>query len=330
MTDTEISEAPAQESGAENMNANLSLEDLASSFVEKVEAENEESTTEATEEHTESKVVVAEADEDSEDVLLKSSTEEEDSEDVEEETEEEIESKPKGLNKALKQIGRLTARAKGAEEQVQELKAEIDNLKSQKTESSDTAENPTLEKVQTFQELETLRKEAMEAKKWAIKNLNQEYVEVNGKEYDGESIRNILAEAEEHLSEKIPQRANFLQQRQNWKQDTVNTFPWVQKGEGAEYELYLQVRQGDQYKPLLDSLPNGDFVAATLVEGINSIKARQKSKTAKKVQTPPATEMSDTVAPPVGNKKARLEKKRKAILGKGNVSVNQFAQYLNT
>ena len=98
MTDTDISEAPAEQSGAEKTNANLSWEDLANSFVEKVEAENEESTTEATKEYTESKVVVAGEDEDSEDVLLKSSTEEEDSEDVQEETE----SKPKGLNKALK------------------------------------------------------------------------------------------------------------------------------------------------------------------------------------------------------------------------------------
>ena len=98
MTDTENSEAPADQSGAENTNANLSLEDLANSFVEKVEAENEESTTEATTEYTESEVVVAEEDQDSKDVLLKSSKEEEDSEDVKEETE----FKPKGLNKALK------------------------------------------------------------------------------------------------------------------------------------------------------------------------------------------------------------------------------------
>ena len=48
----------------------------------------------------------------------------------------------------------------------------------------------------------------------------------------------------------------------------------VPKRRGPEWELFIQP-DGAQYKELLDGLPNGDFVAATLVEGINSAKARQ-------------------------------------------------------
>ena len=69
---TENSEAPAETSGAEeNASATLSIEDLASSFVEKVESQTEESDPEAAE-VTETEAVEAEEDEESE-VLSQSS-----------------------------------------------------------------------------------------------------------------------------------------------------------------------------------------------------------------------------------------------------------------
>ena len=109
-------------------------------------------------------------------------------------------------------------------------------------------QQPVLENVQTVKDLEVLRKEAVAAKKWALQNLGKDYVEVDGKEYDDESIRNILTEAEDYLTEKIPQRAQFIQQKHNWIQDTINTFPWSAKGEGPEWELFQQIREGEQYK----------------------------------------------------------------------------------
>jgi len=328
---TESSEASAEQSDADTtINANLSVDDLAASFVEKVEAETEEplSTTEATEDVTETEVVDAEEDQEGT-VLSQSQSDDEDSDE-----EAEIdETQPKGLTKALKQINRLTARAKGAEEEVSALKAQIESLKTQPTQEIKTQSEPALENIQTVKDLEVLRKEAVAAKKWALQNLGKDYVEVDGREYEDEEIRNILTEAEDYLTEKIPQRAQFIQQKQNWIQDTINTFPWSAKGEGPEWELFQQIREGEQYKGLLDGLPNGDFVAATLVEGINSVKARQEAAKAKpktKAKTPPPTDPADAVAPPAESKKVRSDKKRNAILGKGNVSVQQFAQYLNT
>ena len=328
---TQTSEAPAAEeaTGAdETPNANLSIEDLASSFVEKVEAQAEESETEAPE-ATEAEG--AEAEEDQEGDVLSQSIEEEDSEEEPEEESEE-EDQPKGLKRALSQINRLTARAKGAEEEVASLKEQIQGLKSQPSEPAQDGAKTALEQVQTIQELNDLRKEAMAAKKWALQHIGNDYVEVDGKEYSDADIRNILMEAEEYLGEKIPERATFLQEKQGWQQDTAATFPWVTQGEGPEYELFLQVRDGPQYKTILDTLPNGDFVAGVLVEGIQAIKARQskpKSKP-KKVQTPPPIDAGDAVAPPAQNKEQRLTKKKQAILNKkGNLTEQDFAQYLN-
>ena len=324
----ETSEASAETTDAENItSANLSIEDLAQSFVEKVEAEAEEPSPEATEESTDTEVADAEEDQEGEEVLLQS-----DEEESEEESEEPDESQPKGLQKALKQINRLTARAKSAEEEVTALKSQVQNLKSQPTEEAQSGK-PELEKIQNMKDLESLRKEAMAAKKWALQNIGKDYVEADGREFDDATIRNILTEAEEYLTEKIPQRANFLQQRQNWVKDTIDTFPWSAKGDGPEWELFQQIRQGADYKELLDRMPNGDFVAATMVEGIQSIKARQdkaKASPKKKAKTPPPTDPADAVAPPAESKKVRQDKKRKAALGTGNISVDQFAQYLNS
>ena len=128
MENTDItSEASAENEVDTNANTNLSLEDFASSFMEKVETNANESSTEATDDITETEVVDAEEEES--EVLSQSNTETED-ESEEEETEESDEPQPKGLSKAFKQIGRLTARAKGAEEEVQSLREEIQSLKS--------------------------------------------------------------------------------------------------------------------------------------------------------------------------------------------------------
>ncbi len=327
MTDTEISEAPAEESGADdNTNANLSIEDLAGSFVEKVESEAEdESTTEATDDLTESEVVEAGEDED-EEIVLSQSSEEEDS-DEEEEDDEPEESQPKSVQKLLKQVSRLTARSKGAEEEVAALKEQIQSLKSDPSTNAEPAK-PALEEVQSLEDLAKLEAEARAAKKWSLQNLGKGYVEIDGREYEDDDIRNILTEAEEYLTERIPQRAEFLRQKQGWTEDTNKIFPYIAKADGSDYEDYLQLRENPLYKEMLDKLPNGDFVAATLLAGIKAVQAKQKAKPTKKAKAPPPTDPGDGIAPPVESKQARQRKKKEAILGKGNVTVDQFAQYL--
>jgi len=325
-TITEPTSEASATNEADNTNANLSIESLASSFMEKVENEEAETLpTVAEEESTESETVDAEENEDGNEVLLQSDDQETEDEDEDLDQSDQ----PKGLQRALNRINLLTKKYKTEAERVAALEKQIETLKQNPNQPAQPEEKPALDKIQNIQDLETLRKEALAAKKWALQNIGKDYVEVDGKEYEDSDIRQILTEAEDYLTEKIPQRAQFLQQKQTWVQDTVSTFPWSEKGEGPEWELFVQIRDGDQYKSLLDSLPNGDFVAATLVEGIQSIKARRsKPKPKAKTKTPPPTDPADAVAPPVESKQSRANKKKQNILGKGNVSVEQFASYL--
>ena len=322
MAENETAEAPGDITGAdEQPTGNLTVDDLAASFAERVEEtpESEPSESEATEDST---TEDAEAEEDQDNALSQSDDEEIDSEDSE---------PPKAVGKLLKQVNKLTARAKAAEEANEAMQAEIETLKSQpknETQTEPTGQ-PDLDDVKDFQGLNKLRQEALAAKRWALQHVGKDYVEADGKEYDGDEIRNILTQAEDYLSEKIPVRAQFLQEKQQWDSDTAQTFPWLAEQEGELYETFVGIRRGEQYSPLLAQLPNADFVAATLARGIAAIRADQEAATKKpkaKAKPNPPTSEGDAAAP--APTEARRTKKKKAILGQGNVSVDQLAAYL--
>jgi len=335
--ETTISEAPATESGAENDNAGiLTVEDLANSFAERVEADAEEKPTE-TEATEATEAEGAEAVEE-EDVLSKSISQEDDDETPEEEAEaeepaeEESEGESPAVGRLLKQVGKLTARAKGAEEANEAMKAEIASLKTQGTGKAEAQGSPVLTDVESIADLETVRQEALSAKKWALSHLGKDYVESDGKEYDGDQIREIFAAAEEYLTEKIPARGQFIQSRQQWRADARTTFPWLDLQEGPMYELYLQIRSGPEYAAMLDSLPQGDFVGATLARGIKGAKDDQeaaKGKPKKKTaQAKPPPSQEGDAAPPAKSKKARSQARKNKALGKGVISEGQLAAYL--
>ena len=343
MAETVISEAPAEQSGAENnqVRGPLSVEDLAASFVEQVETDQEaQQADEAKAEVTETpEEAEASADQD-EDVLSQSVTEESEEEETEEDTEEEeveeeAEVTSKGMKKTLKQINRLTARAKSAEETVEALKAEINNLKTNQSGGSQQSAQPELENIQSFEDLENLKREAQAAKKFALQHIGKSFVEVDGKEYSDDDIRNILTQADEYLTEKIPQRSEYLREKSQWSRDTINTHPWMDSSKDDDIsesrrETYNQLR--NQYGNVLDNLPNGDFIAATLVRGIEALKSEQTAKAPKKVvkkrKAPPPTDGGDA-SPPIENSATRKQKEKAKILDrKGPLSVNDLAAFL--
>ena len=335
MADTEISEAPADSGAETNTQSITTLEELTASFVDKVDTSEakEESEVEAGPETT-----TADAETDQKDVLLQSTETEESEEETEEIAEEEEsteesgdnEPQSKAVGKLLKQVNRLTARSKSSEELVDTLKSEIASLKSNPQKQSEPSQ-PALEEVQDFQSLETLRKEAVAAKKWALQNIGRDYVESGGKEYSDDDIRNILTQAEDYLSEKIPERAQYLQSAQQWQQDTINTHPWISETvdtDQAEERRSVLGQIKSQYADILKSLPNGDFIAATLVRGVEAIKADQAAKSAKpkakKVAKAPPTSMGDS-SPPVQTSATRKTANKQKILSKKILGENDLA-----
>ena len=336
MAETKSTEASGiTEAETETQGPITNLEQLTASFVEKVE-ESEEAQQEA-EASTESETQSADAESDKTDVLLQSTEEEsedESEEEVEEEEEEAEEAEaepPKAVGKLLKQVNKLTARAKSAEENADALKAEIDALKAN-PQSATESQKPALEEVNTFEGLESLRKEALAAKRWSLQHIGKDFVESGGKEYSDDDIRGILTQAEDYLTEKIPERAQHLQSQAQWAKDTSATHPWIESSEGFEdrKEIFEQIR--NQYSQVLGSLPNADFVAATLARGVEAIQA-ENSKVSKaptkkrKVKAPPPSEIGDS-SPPVSTAATRSTVEKSKILERGRLSESDLAQFL--
>ena len=335
MADTVTTEAPGS-TGAETQTQGITtLEELTASFVEKVE---EVETPQESEAESSPETTTADAETDQNDVLLQSTETEESEEETEEIAEEEEsteesgdnEPQSKAVGKLLKQVNRLTARAKAGDELAETLKSEIASLKSSPQKQSESSQ-PALEEVNDFESLETLRKEALAAKRWSLQHIGKEYIEVDGKEYQDEDIRNILTQAEDYLTEKIPERAQYLQSAQQWQQDTIKTHPWIQETvdtDIAEERRSVLGQIKSQYADILKSLPNGDFIAATLVRGVEAIKQDQAAKTAKpkakRVAKAPPSSMGDS-SPPVQTSATRQTANKQKILSKKILGENDLA-----
>ena len=340
MAETVTTEAPGTETGAETetetQGSITTLEELTASFVDKVEEAEAQQESEASEESETQPEADAETDE--KDVLLQSTeeeSEEESEEVVEEEEEEEAEEveaePPKAVGKLLKQVNKLTARAKSAEENAEALRAEIEALKAN-PQSAAEPQKPALEEVNTFDELESLRKEALAAKRWSLQHIGKDFVEVDGNEYTDEQIRGILTQAEDYLTEKIPQRAQHLQSQAQWAEDTLATHPWIKESEGFESrkEIFDQIKS--QYSNILGSLPNGDFVAATLARGVEAIQAENAKATKapakkKKAKAPPPSQIGDS-SPPVQTAATRATVEKSKILERKRLSESDLAAFL--
>ena len=339
MADTELTEASGTTTEAEIQPTQsiTTLEELTASFVDKVE-ESEAKQESEVEPGPETTTADADTDQDK-DVLLQSTesegSEEEETEEIAEEEEsgsEEAEP-PKAVGKLLKQVNKLTARAKSAEETAEALQAQIEALKSNPQKQSEPSQ-PALEEVNDFQSLETLRKEALAAKKFALHHIGKDFVEVDGREYSDDDIRNILTQADEYLTEKIPERAQYLQSAAQWQQDTINAHPWISDKvdtDQAEERRGVFNQLKSQYANVLNSLPNGDFIAATLVRGVEAIKADQAAKTAKpkakKVAKAPPPTMGDS-SPPIQTSATRKTANKQKILERKQLSENDLAAFL--
>jgi len=150
-----------------------------------------------------------------------------------EETQEVKETEPDHPEWFQKRIDKLTARAKGAEEQLAALKADFEALKTApvKTEKSivatPSASDP-LADVDNIENLQARRTEALQAKKWAIMNPEGGTVKLSdGSEHfiDTEQVKELRIRAEELIDEHIPKRANYIQQSQGFSGEAKKTYP---------------------------------------------------------------------------------------------------------
>lgn len=309
----------ADQATEDTPNENLTNDDLLNFIAS--EPTGDESSTEAvaTEESG------AETEEEDGNEVLSQSEETELTEEDEVETEDEEtdqEKTPKSVQKLLRQVSKLTSRAKSAEENYQALQGEVQQLREKKSEEK--AKSASVNEVETYEELESLRQDAISAKKWARKYEGQEYVEENGQEFTKEQIKQIRDNAEDCLDEEIPARMKFLQEKHQSNTLANQTFGFLKEPKSEEYQLLQSINQNDRFK-VLDELPNGLYIKSLIVEGCRAIKSKEVKTSTKKPAPVPLTEPIGEVSPPV----SKVKKRKSSVLGKGNVSEDQLVAFLS-
>ena len=289
---------------------NQTQPDLAQLFEPQAEETETEATdleaTEEVEEEYEESEEVPESEEE-EDVLLQS----------EEETEEEVKPLDKGKQKMLRQISKLTARAKNAEEELARVKTE---RQKQAVQSSD------LNNIDTFEALDEYKQMALNAKQFAMKNLGKEYVEHNGEEYDSDRINEVFQQADEALTVTIPEREKHIQMKANIEASLPNHFPWMQDEESKIHQLYARGKKMPELQAI-HSMANAEMIFGYLAEGVLAVD--NKAKLAKKAKAPTKAKPPKAVAPSTAPRPTK-RKDRSSILGKGNVDIQTFSQFLDT
>lgn len=298
-----VTDAPvtAEEGSGVAADGNISTSDIAGLFAqahESVESEvvSEEGEGEAAEQATNAE---PETDEDSsaEDATEETEDTEEESDESEESEDDDVLSKlsPKAADKARKRIDKLTARAKGAEEELERRTQEIDQMRDRlealeksKTQEQDSSDTITfadrVQKAETPADLQSLEKVAKETREWCRRNLHKEYAEL-GKDESGEprvieheEIADMLAESERVLEEAIPGRQQYLKKREVVAQNALRDFPAWKDTEHPDHKRLLELWNDPAAASTFHNMPNGVYLIGVLNEGLKVMEARQKGE----------------------------------------------------
>ena len=236
-------------------------------------------------------------------------------ESTEEESKEEVLSHEKGLSPELqekldKRIGKEVAKRKALEEQINAIKSEFEALKAAKEEEvstpppapvAPTPDNP-LANVNDIDGLRSEHQTAKEIIRLVEDTLDSddktEVFNYQGKDYTRKELKQIRRNAERTINDYIPQRAQFLQQRDAYTQKAIEVFPWAKDKSSKEYKQAVQLMRQD---PRLGSSVDGIYSAGVYLKGLQAIEAEKTAKPKTLAKAP-----SSQLASPVAATKARV------------------------
>lgn len=325
MEEAQVADAQGQETGADE-EGNISGNQLALLFGSEG-AEAEDVPTKSEEVEPDGEEAEPEDSETTEDVEAENVLSHSDEEAEEPEV-------PKSTQKLLKQVSKLTARAKGAEEKLAEQVEELETLRKSESDDSGGGQTgiPKIDKIQSLEELEKMRQEAITAKRWALSHIGKDYVEDGEEEYDGDQIRDILRKSEDFLMEHIPARQVYLQDRETSDTAAREDFP-VWSGEDPEGEQLVMSILGnkDLMGKTLSQLPNQRYMIGLMYEGMKVVEARKaeagKTSVKKKAAKPPPATEGVTASPQPETRGDKKGRRKLEALGTENVSARQLTEF---
>ena len=292
--------------------------------VENPVEETEEPQPEETDVDVENIEEVAEVEEDS---VVDESDEAEPDEVEQEDDGEEDYGVPQNLQKKInKRIGKLTARAKEAEEQAALQSEKIAELEQQ-LESANPDQQPIqigdnpLSKIKTLGELKEHKSKLIRWKKWLRENHDGFTTTENGeeREYAESDVRRMMSDIEYELEEHVPSREEYLREEGKIRRAVEDVFPyWKDKSSPMYQQAMSLVREA----PELRVRPNWQANVSIYMLGLNEYNRmvnEGRKKPAKKV-TPTRTATRPKAQPkPVRNPGGmKLEDASKELINNGS------------
>lgn len=173
---------------------------------------------------------------------------------------------PKGVQK---RIDKLTAKRKQAEEEIQNLRSELDALKQQITESKASGEESAIsvqDASNPFSSLNTkasVEKEIEQARWLRYKCMENPNGFVMGEtEYGPEDVSRMLVNATKAIEVHLPKQMAKIQAYESVKPVAEAEYPWWKTPQSKEYQLAQQIIQNfPQFKNYPDyMLFVGDYI----------------------------------------------------------------------
>lgn len=234
---------------------------------------------------------------------------------------------PQNLQKKInKRIGKLTARAKEAEEQGVQQSERIAELEQQ-LESANPDQKPLqigdnpLSKVKTLGELKEHKSKLVRWKKWLRENHDGFTTTEDGeeREYAESDVRRMMSDIEYELEEHVPSREEYLREESNIRRAVEDVFPyWKDKSSPMYQQAMSVVREA----PELRTRPNWQANVSIYMLGLNEYNrmvTEGRKKPSKKV-TPTRTGIRPKAQPKAVRNPGgmRLEDASKDLVNSGS------------
>ena len=219
-------------------------------------------------------------------------------------------------DKIDKRIGKEVAKRKTLEDQLAIQREELEKYKAaaaqpqeQPQQAAPVVVDPSqpLSHIGTVDALNAEHRQAKDVIRSAEDMLDQfdsgvDLVEFQGDSYSKAQVKTILRNAKRTVEDLIPQRYQFLQNRDGWRNRAIEEFPFLKDKTSKEYHLVESARRN---YPIIAALPDADYVLSLAVEGIKAVEAR-KAATAKPAPKTTAKAPASQTAASAGTGRPRL------------------------
>ena len=274
-------------------------------------------------------------------------TDKEKADDVLSKSTSQIEFTPEQQEVFNKRLGKEVGKRKELERQLEEVRAKLSETPAAPEPPPEPAAvvplpagAPPLANINDVNGLIELQKQAKEAIRFAEDALaNEADGEPVPEGWNRKSLRDVIRNAKLTIEDHIPQRNQFLQQKNQMQQTAYELLPWLKDKTDPNYVLAQTFRKSN---PWINSLPSADLLIGMYIKGVETVKsereAAEKAKgkpTEKKALPKPTSGQTDVSADaaPIRTTastqtKQALQAASEKLKAKGAVSAKDYASFL--